>query len=120
MHNLFLSHAYSASNEDTDPDSECESTMHKAVTCTGMQEDGDAFIFGPHLHFTVEGSIIPTHQQQYVWVESIILKLQCRVNPLRGLPRAPVSIINPLGETLLRMQKVVGENFISGAFLLGK
>lgn len=89
---------------------------YKAVSCTGLQEEGSIYVFGPTLQFTNHGMQIPLHEQKYVWVDSILLKLKCRINPLKSIP----AVANPLNKTMDMVRNITGDNSISAAFLLGK
>ena len=52
----------SSSDEESD---ESHGKRFQAVTCTGRQLGSDVFVFGPTLHLSVDGDVIPEEQQVY-------------------------------------------------------
>ena len=81
-----------------------------------MLGDSDVFIFGPSLQFTSNGDEIPINKAEYVWVPEILDKLvPGGVHPIFDLPH----IVNPLNFVVSGLNRIAGENVISGVFLLG-
>ena len=52
----------SSSDEESD---ESHGKRFQAVMCTGRQLGSDVFVFGPTLHLSVDGDVIPEEQQVY-------------------------------------------------------
>ena len=49
--------------------------------------NADVFVFGPSLQLDPDGEIIPEEDQQFVWIQEILDKLNCVVNPLPNIPQ---------------------------------
>lgn len=92
-------------------------THYEAVTCTGLQPNSDVFIFGPEFQVWYDGTLIPTNQQTFVWIDSILRKLPRPVNPL---PPVPTYGLNHLGTLLRGMRDIAGDNVLSGVYLFGR
>lgn len=90
-------------------------TQYDAVTCTGVQPGSNVFVFGPNFQLYADGSIIPLNRQQFVWVESILQKLQIMVNPIER----PMSCHRHLRVLVKGVHSIAGDNIYSGVYLLG-
>ena len=56
--------------------------------------------------------------QMHVWVPRILHKLNRVVNPLRELPQPEWN--NPIQRVVQGLQEIVGDNVLSGVFLVGE
>lgn len=114
-------HSYTHRGDASDSDTSSSSSSQRqytAVICTGRQPNADVFVFGPSLQLDLNGEIIPEEDQQFVWIQEILDKLNRVVNPLPSIPQPGWA--NPLHSLIEGMQMVAGDNTISGVFLLGK
>ena len=113
---LILSSNTGNSNDSDDSMPTDDIVHYKAVVCAGRQPDSDVFIFGLSLQFTSNGNEIAIDKAEYVWVPEILDKLVPRgVHPIFDLPH----IVNPLNFVVSGLNRIAGENVISGGFLLG-
>lgn len=92
---------------------EDEPSHYDPVSCTGLQPGSNVFVFGPNFQLFADGSV----KRQFVWVESIIQKLQRPVNPLPPLPNYPLQHLSVLVQGV---HTIAGDNVISGVYLLGE
>ena len=76
------------------------------------------YVVGPTLHFQSDGTPIPTDEQEYVWIPSILKKMKVRHSPISELP--DLSPCNPLKAVLKGMRQLLGDNACSGIFILGE
>lgn len=106
------------SQEDSDQSEDESFNQYDAVTCTGLQPGTDVYVFGPDFQVSSDGSVIPTNQQGFVWVEEILHKLQRPVNPLS--PPAATDLNFDFRYIVNGMLKVAGDTIFSGMYLLGK
>lgn len=83
-----------------------------------MVVNADVFVFGPRLQLDLNGEIIPEEDQEFVWIQDILDKLNRVVNPLPYIPKPGWA--NPLYSLIEGMQMIACDNTISGVFLLGK
>ena len=114
-------HSYTHRGDASDSDTSSSSSSQRqytAVTCTGRQPNADVFVFGPRLQLDLNGEIIPEEDQEFVWIQDILDKLNRVVNPLPYIPKPGWA--NPLYSLIEGMQTIAGDNTISGVFLLGK
>ena len=114
-------HSYTHRGDASDSDTSSSSSSQRqytAVTCTGHQPNADVFVFGPRLQLDLNGEIIPEEDQEFVWIQDILDKLNRVVNPLPYIPKPGWA--NPLYSLIEGMQVIAGDNTISGVFLLGK
>ena len=64
-----------------------------------------------------DGSLVPMGQQQYMWIDTILRKLQQPVNPLSSIPSHSLKHLNIVVGGL---HTFAGDNVMSGVYLLGK
>lgn len=109
---------YSNRSDNSDVDEEQDEPLqYNPVTCTGLQPGSDVYVFGLKLQIGADGSVIPTNQQKYIWIDAILHKLQRPVNPLSPIPsNSPKHLKNVVGG----LQRIAGDNVMSGVYLLGK
>ena len=86
------------------------------MTCTGLQPGSNVYVFGPEFQLSDDGCVIPVEDQRYIWIETVLQKLQQPVNPLPPLPNYSLNHLNTLVNA---MQEIAGENVQSGVYLLG-
>lgn len=102
--------------EDSDEENDSNACQYDAVTCTGRQPCSDVFVFGRYLQLTDSGSVIPPDDQRFLWIDEILQKLQCPLNPLPPIRDFPP---NHLSTILTGMLNIAGQNVLSGVYLLG-
>ena len=94
-----------------------EPSQYDPVTCTGLQPGSDVYVFGPKFQIAADGSLVPMGQQQYMWIDTILRKLQRPVNPLSPIPSHSLKHLNIVVRGL---HTFAGDNVMSGVYLLGK
>ena len=117
----------SASDEAADSDSDDSQTErdqrpkeYMAVSCVGRQPGSDVFVLGPSIQFHRNGEPIQPDDQVYLWVPEIMIKLKSfTTSPIVSLPTS-VTAENPLEKLVVKMQQILGDNYLSGLCILGK
>ena len=105
-------------NDTSDVDEEQdEPSQYNPVTCTGLQPGSDVYVFGPNFQISANGSVVPTSQHQFIWIDSILQKLERPVNPL---PPIPSYSLQHLYNVVSGVHTIAGDNVISGVYILGR
>ena len=66
---------------------------------------------------SADGSVVPTSQHQYIWIDTILQKLQRPVNLLSPIPSY---FLKHLNIVVGGLHTLAGDNVVSGVYLLGK
>lgn len=90
------------------------------MSCVGRQPGSDVFVLGPSVQFYRNGEPIQPENQVYLWVPEIMMKLKSfTASPIVSLPTCGAAE-NPLEKLVVKMQQILGDNYLSGLFILGK
>ncbi len=106
---------YRDDNSDGDVSTDDPSLCYDAVTCTGLQANSNVYVFGPNFQLYADGSPVALNMQKFVWVETVLQKLQRVVNPIDR----PVSSLPHLDSLVRGIHTISGDNVYSGVYLLG-
>ena len=88
-----------------------------AVCNIGRQPYSDVYVIGPDLQYTMEGELIAKEKQVYAWIPEILSKLKM---PMSMIPMECLPVIeDPLGLLVSKMHDILGDNHISGLYILG-
>lgn len=91
---------------------------YKAVTCIGRQPDSDTYVLSCDVQFKMNGDVIPTEEQEFIWVEEILAKTS--IIPAELLLVDPEERIT-LNDLISTLCGVLGKgNLYSGIMILGK
>ena len=74
------------------------------------------FVFGPHFQLYADGSVLPLDQQEFLWVEPILSKLDRVVNSIER----PIPFVPHLSILVEGVHSLCGDNVYSGLYLLGE
>ena len=109
--------SYRDAESDNDVDGSEEGIpQYDAVTCTGLQPESNTFVFGPNFQLFDDGSCIPVSRQRFVWVDTILQKLQRVYNPIER----PVGGGYNIHKVVKGVHHIAGDNVYSGVYLLGE
>lgn len=90
-----------------------------AVTCIGRQPGSDVYVLGRKNQFTMQGLPIQEDEQEYVWVDEILLKIGVAIDDLTY--KQYDDHIQSIDKLVAALVGVTGkENLISGIMVVGK
>lgn len=93
--------------------------IKKPILTVGRQPSSDVIVLSPTLHVTEDGTLIPSHESQYVWIESIMKKEGVIPSGFLHSSHFPACDY-PLEQLLSGLQELTQKNFLSSVFVLGK
>jgi len=100
----------------------------EAVSCIGQQPDSKVWVLNSSIQIAANGSLIPSQQQEYIWITDKIIALRGLDNgdtlssflanqDLQHTIQVPLSEV-PLKSALQLLEKMMGFNFIPSVFTL--
>ena len=103
-------------------DPNASSYMRKPVLTLGRQKDSECIVLAPYVQVREDGTLIPSGEREFFWVESIIrtkgivprgIDYSCNLPDCGGTD-------SPLDALLIGLKEITQENFLSAIFVLGK